>query len=58
MFKKLFGLNNFGPPNSNYFPRRWGGSEKLKKGKLKYGAGARGLALFLFDIFKVYNFFI
>ena len=41
-----------------------GESEKLKKGGWKYGAGAgllkggRGLALFLFNFFKVSHFYI
>ena len=58
-----------GGVNFDYLPlRRGGGSEKFKKGvEWKYGAGAgllkrreqgAGLALFLFNFFKVYHFYI
>ena len=51
------------PPPFNYLTLR-GGIGKIKKSGWKYGAGAvvpkmgGGLALFLFNFFKVYHFYI
>ena len=49
-----------GGVNFDYFP--WRGNLKNQKRGWKYGAGSgllkRGLALFLFNFFKVYHFHI
>ena len=60
-----FSSLKMGEVNFNYLPRRGRGLWKFSKREWKYGAGAdliksrgEGLALFLFNFFKVYHFYI